>query len=107
MVESTYQRTSRRKEKITKEFRLYGGPGIQHIAATDDILKPKLNSARGVSFISSHILTIKQFQNVWERIHENDEEINEIEKLAIMVDADEDGIYCKYSLPVQDRPTFF
>jgi hypothetical protein len=24
-----------------------------------------------------------------------------------MVDADEDGIYCKYLKPVQDRPTLF
>jgi 4-hydroxyphenylpyruvate dioxygenase-like putative hemolysin len=61
------QRTSRRKEKITKEFRLYGGPGIQHIAATDDILKPKSTVQEELSFISRHILTIKQYQNVWER----------------------------------------
>jgi hypothetical protein len=28
-------------------------------------------------------------------------------KLAIMVDADEEGIYCKFTKPVQDRPTLF
>jgi 4-hydroxyphenylpyruvate dioxygenase len=46
--------------------------------------------ARGVeSFISP--LTIKQYQTLG-RTHENDEEdLGEIEKLAIMVDADEEG----------------
>jgi 4-hydroxyphenylpyruvate dioxygenase len=35
------------------------------------------------------------------------EDLNEIEKLAIMVDADEEGIYCIFTKPVQDRPTYF
>jgi 4-hydroxyphenylpyruvate dioxygenase len=36
------------------------------------------------------------------------EDINEIEKLAIMVDADEDGYLLQiFTKPVQDRPTLF
>jgi 4-hydroxyphenylpyruvate dioxygenase len=34
------------------------------------------------------------------------EDLNEIEKLAIMVDADEEGIYCK-SLQTSTRQTYF
>ncbi|MNE79117.1 4-hydroxyphenylpyruvate dioxygenase [compost metagenome] len=36
------------------------------------------------------------------------EDLNEIEKLAIMVDADEDGYLLQiFTKPVQDRPTLF
>jgi 4-hydroxyphenylpyruvate dioxygenase len=36
------------------------------------------------------------------------EDLNEIEKLAIMVDADEEGYLLQiFTKPVQDRPTFF
>jgi 4-hydroxyphenylpyruvate dioxygenase-like putative hemolysin len=43
------------------------------------------------------------------RPYENDEEdLNEIEKLAIMVDADEEGYLLQiFTKPVQDRPTLF
>jgi 4-hydroxyphenylpyruvate dioxygenase len=35
------------------------------------------------------------------------EDLNEIEKLAIMVDADEEGYLLQiFTKPVQDRPTF-
>jgi 4-hydroxyphenylpyruvate dioxygenase len=35
-------------------------------------------------------------------------DLNEIEKLAIMVDADEEGYLLQiFTKPVQDRPTFF
>jgi 4-hydroxyphenylpyruvate dioxygenase len=33
-------------------------------------------------------------------------EDNEIEKLAIMVDADEDGIYCKFTASTRYQPCF-
>jgi 4-hydroxyphenylpyruvate dioxygenase len=36
------------------------------------------------------------------------EDLSEIEKLAIMVDADEEGyLLQKFTKPVQDRPTLF
>jgi 4-hydroxyphenylpyruvate dioxygenase len=36
------------------------------------------------------------------------EDLNEIEKLAIMVDADEEGYLLQiFTKPVQDRPTIF
>jgi 4-hydroxyphenylpyruvate dioxygenase len=36
------------------------------------------------------------------------EDLNEIEKLAIMVDADEEGYLLQiFTKPVQDRPTLF
>jgi 4-hydroxyphenylpyruvate dioxygenase len=34
---------------------------------------------------------MKRFQNDWETYENDEEDLNEIEKLAIMVDADEEG----------------
>ncbi|SHL28113.1 4-hydroxyphenylpyruvate dioxygenase [Flavobacterium saccharophilum] len=102
----------KKKSQIEEYLDFYGGPGIQHIAiATDDIIKTVSQlKARGVEFLSAPPHTY--YQAIPERlgVHMDmmKEDLNEIEKLAIMVDADEDGYLLQiFTKPVQDRPTLF
>jgi 4-hydroxyphenylpyruvate dioxygenase len=102
----------KKKSQIEEYLDFYGGPGIQHIAiATDDIIKTVSElKARGVEFLSAPPHTY--YQAIPERLGVHmemmKEDLNEIEKLAIMVDADEDGYLLQiFTKPVQDRPTLF
>ena len=102
----------KKKSQIEEYLDFYGGPGIQHIAiATDDIIKTVSQlKARGIEFLSAPPHTY--YQAIPERLGEHmkmmKEDLNEIEKLAIMVDADEEGYLLQiFTKPVQDRPTLF
>lgn len=102
----------KKKSQIEEYLEFYGGPGIQHIAiATDDIIKTVSQlKARGVEFLSPPPRAY--YEAVPERLGEHmkmmKEDLNEIEKLAIMVDADEEGYLLQiFTKPVQDRPTLF
>jgi 4-hydroxyphenylpyruvate dioxygenase len=102
----------KKKSQVEEYLDFYGGPGIQHIAiATDDIIKTVSQlRARGVEFLSAPPHTY--YEAIPERlgVHMDmmREDLNEIEKLAIMVDADEDGYLLQiFTKPVQDRPTLF
>jgi 4-hydroxyphenylpyruvate dioxygenase len=102
----------KKKSQIEEYLDFYGGPGIQHIAiATDDIIKTVTQlKARGIEFLSAPPHTY--YEAIPERLGEHmkmmKEDLNEIEKLAIMVDADEEGYLLQiFTKPVQDRPTLF
>ena len=102
----------KKKSQIEEYLDFYGGPGIQHIAiATDDIIKTVSQlKARGIEFLSAPPHTY--YEAIPERLGVHmgmmKEDSNEIEKLAIMVDADEDGYLLQiFTKPVQDRPTLF
>jgi 4-hydroxyphenylpyruvate dioxygenase len=102
----------KKKSQIEEYLDFYGGPGIQHIAiATDDIIQTISQlKARGVEFLSAPPHTY--YQAIPERLGDHmkmmKEDLNEIEKLAIMVDADEEGYLLQiFTKPVQDRPTLF
>ncbi|RTZ02136.1 4-hydroxyphenylpyruvate dioxygenase [Flavobacterium sp. RSP49] len=102
----------KKKSQIEEYLDFYGGPGIQHIAiATDDIIKTVSQlKARGIEFLSAPPHTY--YEAIPERLGDHmkmmKEDLNEIEKLAIMVDADEEGYLLQiFTKPVQDRPTLF
>jgi 4-hydroxyphenylpyruvate dioxygenase len=102
----------KKKSQIEEYLDFYGGPGIQHIAiATDDILQTVSQlKARGIEFLSAPPHTY--YEAIPERLGDHmkmmKEDLNEIEKLAIMVDADEEGYLLQiFTKPVQDRPTLF
>jgi 4-hydroxyphenylpyruvate dioxygenase len=102
----------KKKSQIEEYLDFYGGPGVQHIAiATDDIIKTVSQlKQRGVEFLSSPPHTY--YEAIPERLGAHmemmKEDLNEIEKLAIMVDADEEGYLLQiFTKPVQDRPTLF
>ncbi len=102
----------KKRSQIEEYLDFYGGPGVQHIAiATDDIISTVTQlKARGVEFLSAppHAYYQAIPQRLGAHMDMMKEDINQIEKLAIMVDADEDGYLLQiFTKPVEDRPTLF
>jgi 4-hydroxyphenylpyruvate dioxygenase len=102
----------KKKSQIEEYLDFYGGPGIQHIAvATDDILKTVSDMrSRGVEFLSTPPQAY--YDAIPERLKDHmskfKEYINELQKLGIMIDADEEGYLLQiFTKPVEDRPTLF
>ena len=101
-----------KRSQIEEYLDFYEGSGVQHIAiATDDIIATVTElRARGIEFLSAP--PHAYYQDIPSRLGEHmkmmHEDLNAIEKLAIMVDADEDGYLLQiFTKPVEDRPTLF
>ena len=102
----------KKKSQIEEYIDFYEGPGAQHIAvATDKIIETvKQLRARGVEFLSAppHAYYEEIPARLGEHMEMMKEDINELEKLAILVDADEEGYLLQiFTKPVEDRPTLF
>ena len=102
----------KKKSQIEEYLDFYESPGVQHIAiATDDIIQTvrELRS-RGVEFLSAP--PKEYYSAIPTRLGEHmkimNENIEELEELAILVDADEEGYLLQiFTKPVEDRPTLF
>ena len=101
-----------KRSQIEEYLDFYEGSGVQHIAiATDDIITTVTElKARGIEFLSAPPHTY--YENIPNRLGEHmkmmHEDLEIIEKLAIMVDADEDGYLLQiFTKPIEDRPTLF
>ncbi|HZQ44192.1 MAG TPA: 4-hydroxyphenylpyruvate dioxygenase [Acidobacteriaceae bacterium] len=97
----------RKKSQIEEYLDFYGGPGVQHIAlATNDILTTVTKMQRnGVSFLTVPHTYYAELQN---RVGKIDEPVDELEKLGILVDRDDEGYMLQiFTRPVEDRPTVF
>lgn len=97
----------RRKSQIEEYLDFYGGPGVQHMAlATKDILTTVSEMQKqGVSFLT---VPHSYYTELQERIGKIDEPIEELERLGILVDRDNEGYMLQiFTRPVEDRPTVF
>ena len=101
-----------KRSQIEEYLDFYEGSGVQHIAiATDDIIATVTElRARGIEFLSAPPRAY--YEDIPNRLGNHmkmmNEDLNMIEKLAIMVDADEDGYLLQiFTKPVEDRPTLF
>ncbi len=101
-----------KKSQIEEYLDFYEGAGVQHIAvATDDIIKTVSQlKARGVEFLPPPPQAY--YDMIPERLGEHrdmmKEDIGELQKLSIMIDADEEGYLLQiFTKPVEDRPTLF
>ena len=101
-----------KRSQIEEYLDFYEGSGVQHIAiATDDIISTVTQlRQRGIEFLSAP--PHAYYEDIPNRLGEHmkmmHEDLNAIEKLAIMVDADEDGYLLQiFTKPVEDRPTLF
>jgi 4-hydroxyphenylpyruvate dioxygenase len=97
----------RRKSQIEEYLEFYQGPGVQHIAlATDDILATVSSmQAQGVEFLT---VPHTYYTELAARIGRIDEPIEELERLGILVDRDDEGYMLQiFTRPVEDRPTLF
>lgn len=102
----------KKKSQIEEYIDFYEGSGVQHLAiATNDIIDTvsKLK-ARGVEFLSQPPQAY--YDEIPKRlgVHMSKfkEDIKELQKLGIMIDADEEGYLLQiFTKPVEDRPTLF
>ncbi len=97
----------RRKSQIEEYLDFYQGPGVQHIAlATDDILKTVSRmQEQGVEFLT---VPHTYYTELAGRVGKIDEPIEELERLGILVDRDDEGYMLQiFTRPVEDRPTLF
>ena len=97
----------RRKSQIEEYLDFYQGPGVQHIAlATDDILSTVSRmQAQGVEFLT---IPHTYYTELAGRVGKIDEPVEELEKLGILVDRDDEGYMLQiFTRPVEDRPTLF
>ena len=102
----------KKRSQIEEYLDFYETPGCQHIAvATDDIISTVTQlKARGVEFLSAPPQAY--YDEIPARLGEHrdmmKEPIAEIQKLGILVDADEEGYLLQiFTKPVEDRPTLF
>ena len=97
----------RKKSQIEEYLDYYGGPGVQHIAmATDNIIETvtKLQH-QGLEFLT---VPTTYYDDLTARIGEIDEPLDELAKLGILVDRDDEGYMLQiFTKPVEDRPTLF
>jgi 4-hydroxyphenylpyruvate dioxygenase len=97
----------KRKSQIEEYIEYYRGAGAQHIAmATRDIVKCVTElTARGVEFLS---IPDQYYDEVPERVGEIDEQLDDLRRLGILVDRDDEGYLLQiFTKPVGDRPTVF
>jgi 4-hydroxyphenylpyruvate dioxygenase len=97
----------KRKSQIDEYLEYYGGAGAQHIAvATRDIVKTveELQS-RGIQFLRT---PETYYDDVPERIGEIAEDLEDLKRLGILVDRDDEGYLLQiFTKPIGDRPTVF
>ncbi len=97
----------KKKSQIEEYLEYYRGPGVQHIAmATDDIIGAvDALRQRGVRFIR---VPATYYEALRGRIGEIDQPIEDIERLGILADRDEEGYLLQIFTKIQqDRPTVF
>ena len=98
---------SKRRSQIDEYLDYYGGPGVQHIAVstTDIVATVTALAERGVRFLRT---PDSYYTGLPERIGEIDESIDDLRRLGILVDRDEEGYLLQiFTKPLGDRPTIF
>jgi 4-hydroxyphenylpyruvate dioxygenase len=97
----------KRKSQIEEYVEYYNGAGAQHVAmATRDIVGcvSELRE-RGVDFLT---IPEEYYDEVPDRVGEIDEELDDLRRLGILVDRDDEGYLLQiFTKPVGDRPTVF
>ena len=96
-----------KKSQIEEYIEFYRGAGVQHIAvATDDIIKTvSMLRNNGVDFL---YVPDNYYDTVTERVGEIEEDLEELKRLNILIDRDDEGYLLQiFTKPIQDRPTLF
>jgi 4-hydroxyphenylpyruvate dioxygenase len=99
--------SGKKKSQIEEYLDFYKSAGVQHIAiATDDIIHTvgELRK-RGVEFL---YVPETYYEDVLDRVGTINESLEELKKLNILIDRDEEGYLLQiFTKPIQDRPTVF
>ncbi|MBI4930653.1 MAG: 4-hydroxyphenylpyruvate dioxygenase [Bacteroidetes bacterium] len=97
----------KKKSQIDEYLEFYKGSGVQHIALlTEDIISTVTElRKRGVDFL---YVPETYYDDLFARVGKIDEDVEQIKKLNILVDRDEEGYLLQlFTKPVEDRPTVF
>jgi 4-hydroxyphenylpyruvate dioxygenase len=98
---------SKKKSQIDEYLEFYRGPGVQHMAmlSTDIIATVDALRRRGVRFIR---VPHTYYETMRARIGTIDESLDDVERLNILADRDEEGYLLQiFTKNVEDRPTVF
>jgi 4-hydroxyphenylpyruvate dioxygenase len=97
----------RKKSQIDEYLEFFGGAGVQHVALrTDDIcMTVGEMRKRGIDFL---YVPKTYYDELPERVGEIDEDVEELAKLGVLVDRDDEGYLLQlFTKPITDRPTLF
>jgi 4-hydroxyphenylpyruvate dioxygenase len=97
----------KRKSQIDEYLEFYEGAGAQHIAlTTKDIVKAVAElRKRGIRFLNT---PDSYYEEVPERVGEISERLEDLKRLGILVDRDDEGYLLQiFTAPLGDRPTIF
>jgi 4-hydroxyphenylpyruvate dioxygenase len=97
----------KKRSQIEEYLDFYHSAGVQHIAvATDNIIETVGElRRRGVDFLE---VPQSYYDDLESRVGKIDEDMNEIRRLNILVDRDDEGYLLQlFTKPVEDRPTLF
>ncbi len=97
----------KKKSQIEEYIDFYRGAGVQHVAlATDNIIHTVSQlRKRGVEFL---YVPDVYYETVVDRVGHIKEDMEELKKLNILIDRDEEGYLLQiFTKPVEDRPTVF
>ena len=97
----------KKKSQIDEYLDFYDGPGVQHVALlTSDIIKTiKKLKENGIEFLE---VPDTYYEDLTKRVGAIDEDIEDLRKLKILVDRDDEGYLLQlFTKPVEDRPTVF
>lgn len=97
----------RRKSQIDEYLEAYRGPGVQHVAlqVKDVLYTVDRLQQNGVEFLR---VPDSYYDALPKRVGDLEEPIEEIKRLGILVDKDQEGYLLQiFTKPVEDRPTVF
>lgn len=97
----------RKKSQIEEYLDFYHGAGVQHIAIETDNIIATVGELRrrGIEFL---YVPETYYDDIPQRVGQIDENLEELKKLNILIDRDEDGYLLQiFTKPVEDRPTLF
>jgi 4-hydroxyphenylpyruvate dioxygenase len=97
----------KKRSQIDEYLDFYQGAGVQHIAVATDDIRATIEALRanGVDFL--HV-PVTYYEDVPQRVGKIEEDLEDLKKLNILVDRDEDGYLLQiFTKPIQDRPTVF
>ncbi len=97
----------KKRSQVEEYLHFHDGPGVQHIAvATDDIVETISQlQERGIEFL---MVPDNYYDHLKQRVGIIDEDIQELKKLGILVDRDDEGYLLQiFTKPIGSRPTLF
>lgn len=97
----------KKKSQIDEYLEFYHGPGVQHMALLTDNIIDTVTALkeRGIDFLTVPTTYYDELQG---RVGKIDENIEDLKKLGILVDRDDEGYLLQlFTKPVGDRPTVF